>query len=133
MRRISTLLAVALMFGLAACGSSAKTSSPSSSTQAGGSINVLAASSLTKGFTALGEQFEAAHPGSHVNFSFASSSTLAEQIQNGAPADVFASADQKNMTRQMSSGMTLQAISNVWLVCTGVGRRPGLRRYFSAR
>ena len=78
MRRISTLLAVALMFVLAACGSSAKTNSPSSSTQAGGSINVLAGSSLTKGFTALGEQFETAHPGSHVNFSFASSSTLAD-------------------------------------------------------
>ena len=104
MRRISTLLAVALMFVLAACGSSAKTTSPSSSTQAGGSINVLAASSLTKGFTALGEQFEAAHPGSHVNFSFASSSTLAEQIQNGAPADVFASADEKNMTKLETAG-----------------------------
>src|SRR4029078_13644176 len=62
------------------------------------------ASSLTKGFTALGEQFEAAHPGSHVNFSFASSSTLAEQIQNGAPADVFASADQKNMTKLQTAG-----------------------------
>jgi len=104
MRRISTLLAVALVFVLAACGSSAKTTSPSSSTQAGGSINVLAASSLTKGFTALGEQFEAAHPGSHVNFSFASSSTLAEQIQNGAPADVFASADEKNMTKLETAG-----------------------------
>ena len=104
MRRISVLLAIALTLALTACGSSAKTGSPSSSATAGGSINVLAASSLTKGFTALAKQFESAHPGSHVNFSFASSSILAEQIQNGAPADVFASADQKNMAKLQTAG-----------------------------
>ncbi|MDQ1509181.1 MAG: molybdate transport system substrate-binding protein [Actinomycetota bacterium] len=106
MRRISVLLAISLPLTLAltACGSSAKTSSPSSSTKPGGSIKVLAASSLTKGFTALAKQFESAHPGSHVNLSFASSSILAEQIQSGAPADVFASADQKNMSKLQTAG-----------------------------
>src|SRR5690242_8192374 len=104
MRGTSTFLGIALTLVLTACGSSAKTSSPSSSTKAGGSINVLAASSLTKGFTALVQQFESAHPGSHVNLSFASSSTLAEQIQNGAPADVFASADRTNMTKLQTDG-----------------------------
>ena len=39
-----------------------------------------------------------------MNFNFASSSTLAEQIQNGAPADVFASADQKNMQKLQTRG-----------------------------
>jgi molybdate transport system substrate-binding protein len=106
MRPISVLVAIALTLTLAltACGSSAKTSSPSSSTKPGGSINVLAAASLTKGFTALGKQFESAHPGSHVNLSFASSSILTEQIKNGAPADVFASADQKNMSKLQNAG-----------------------------
>ena len=73
---------------LAACGSSGGGSST------GGSINVLAGSSLTEAFTALAKQFEAAHPGTHVNLSFGSSTTLAGQIQDGARADVFASADQ---------------------------------------
>jgi molybdate transport system substrate-binding protein len=102
MRRISVLVTIAL--ALTACGSSAKTSSPSSSTKPGGSMNVLAAASLTKSFTGLAKQFESAHPGSHVNLSFASSSILAEQIKNGAPADVFASADQKNMSKLQTAG-----------------------------
>jgi len=104
MRRTSMFLGLAVTVVLTACGSSAKTRAPSSSTKPGGSINVLAASSLTKGFTALAQQFESAHAGSHVNLSFASSSTLAEQIQNGAPADVFASADQKNMAKLQAAG-----------------------------
>jgi molybdate transport system substrate-binding protein len=62
-----------------------------------GSITVLAASSLTGAFTTLGKQFEAAHPGTTVTFSFGASSALATQITQGAPADVFASASAKNM------------------------------------
>ena len=103
MRRISVFLALALTLALTACGSSAK-SSPSSSTRAGGSINVFAASSLSKAFDALTKEFEAAHPGSHVNVNPASSSILADQILNGAPADVFASADQKNMKKIEDAG-----------------------------
>jgi molybdate transport system substrate-binding protein len=62
-----------------------------------GSVTVLAASSLKETFTALGKQFEAAHPGTTVAFSFGASSALATQITQGAPADVFASAATKNM------------------------------------
>jgi molybdate transport system substrate-binding protein len=62
-----------------------------------GSVTVLAASSLKETFTALGKQFEAAHPGTTVTFSFGASSALATQITQGAPADVFASASTKNM------------------------------------
>ena len=91
--------ATALALTLAACGSSAKRATPVTDAGSGGTINVLAASSLTKAFTALGSDFEAAHTGAKVNFNFASSSTLVEQIQNGAPADVFASADRKNMQK----------------------------------
>lgn len=74
-------------------------------------ITVFAASSLTTTFTELGRAFESAHPGTHVSFSFASSSALAQQLRAGAPADVFASASAKNM-RQVSGTPTAFA-SNV--------------------
>jgi molybdate transport system substrate-binding protein len=62
-----------------------------------GPLTVLAAASLTEAFTAIGRDFETAHPGVRVTFSFAGSSTLAAQINQGAPADVFASAAPANM------------------------------------
>lgn len=62
-----------------------------------GAVTVFAASSLTEAFTAIGEKFERKYPGTDVTFSFNSSSTLATQIRQGAPADVFASADVENM------------------------------------
>ena len=60
---------------------------------------VFAASSLTATFTEIGKEFEAAHDGVTVDFNFAGSSDLVAQIQQGAPADVFASADQANMDK----------------------------------
>lgn len=63
-----------------------------------GAITVLAAASLTEVFTRIGSEFEAAHPGTEVTFSFGSSATLATQIAQGAPADVFASASPATMT-----------------------------------
>ena len=62
-------------------------------------VTVFAAASLTESFTELGKEFEAAHPGVKVTFNFAGSSALAKQINQGAPADVFASAAPKNMDR----------------------------------
>jgi molybdate transport system substrate-binding protein len=67
-------------------------------------ITVLAASSLTEAFTTLGKQFEKAHPGTKVQFSFGPSSGLAEQIQQGSPADVFASASTSNMDGVVKAG-----------------------------
>jgi molybdate transport system substrate-binding protein len=109
-RKLRTMSVVFVACGLiaAACGSDKKgtattTVAPGSGTTASterklaGGITVLAASSLTKGFTALGAEFEAAYPGTKITFSFGSSSELETQIEQGAPADVFASADQKNM------------------------------------
>jgi molybdate transport system substrate-binding protein len=64
-----------------------------------GSITVFAAASLQQTFTTLGKDYERAHPGTTVTFSFAGSSDLVTQIQNGAPADVFASADEPNMRK----------------------------------
>ncbi len=60
---------------------------------------MFAAASLKGTFTEIGKQFEAAHEGVTVKFNFAGSSDLVAQIQQGAPADVFASADTKNMDK----------------------------------
>jgi len=62
-----------------------------------GTVTVLAAASLTETFTRIGADFEAAHPGVRVVFSFAGSSQLASQINSGAPADVFAAASPATM------------------------------------
>jgi molybdate transport system substrate-binding protein len=64
-----------------------------------GSITVLAASSLTEAFTEIDKAFERKHPDTNVTFSFNASSTLATQVEQGAPADVFASADEATMAR----------------------------------
>jgi len=93
------LLAAALACTTVAAGCSTDPAGSSSDT-----IVVFAASSLTEAFTAVGTAFEAAHPGAHVTFNFASSSELAAQIGEGAPADVFASADQKNMDKVLDTG-----------------------------
>jgi molybdate transport system substrate-binding protein len=58
---------------------------------------VFAAASLTDAFKEIGAAFERGHPGTKVSFSFASSSLLRTQIEQGAPADVFASADPEQM------------------------------------
>src|SRR6476661_4783024 len=117
-RLVLTLTAGLVGVGLAGCGSggsstgssgAASTSasaSPSTSTSASlsGGITVFAAASLKDSFTTLGQQFEAAHPGVKVTFSFAASSALATQITSGAPADVFASASDRNMDRVVAAG-----------------------------
>lgn len=79
-------------------GSNAGSSSASSKSESG-TLTVFAAASLKKTFTELGKQFETAHPGVKVTFSFAGSSDLVTQLQQGAPADIFASADTKNMDK----------------------------------
>jgi molybdate transport system substrate-binding protein len=85
-------------------GSGSPTPSASSSASATGTITVFAAASLTGTFTQLGKQFDAAHPGDTVKFSFGPSSGLATQITSGAPADVFASASPKNMDAVVKAG-----------------------------
>lgn len=102
-RRVRTALAgltVLAMVGLAGCGGSdgaSSSSTASGSEKVSGTVTVLAAASLTESFNQIGKDFEKANPGTKVTFSFAGSSTLATQINHGAPADVFASADPKNM------------------------------------
>jgi molybdate transport system substrate-binding protein len=77
--------------------------SPSVGAAVTGTVTVLAAASLTESFTELGKAFEAAYPRARVRFSFAASSALAAQVNRGAPADVFASADTTNMDKVTGS------------------------------
>ncbi|MFI5393958.1 MAG: molybdate ABC transporter substrate-binding protein [Candidatus Binatia bacterium] len=67
-------------------------------------VTVFAAASLTAAFQAVGNAFEKTHPDMKVQLNFAGSSTLVQQIQQGAPADVFASADEANMQKLVESG-----------------------------
>ncbi len=60
-------------------------------------LTVFAASSLTDAFAEIGEGFKSAHRGVNVVFNFGSSATLATQLAEGAPADIFASANAKQM------------------------------------
>jgi molybdate transport system substrate-binding protein len=78
-----------------ACGSDGGDSSGSGST----TLTVYAAASLTSSFEEIGKQFESDHGDVKVRFSFGGSSDLVAQLQQGAPADVFASADTDNMEK----------------------------------
>jgi molybdate transport system substrate-binding protein len=108
------MLALVLTLTLAACGTGsaqqpASGSEPvdngqSSSAQLSGPLTVFAAASLTGAFTAMGAAFMTEHPDVSVTFNFAGSSDLATQINEGAPADVFASADTANMARLTEAG-----------------------------
>jgi molybdate transport system substrate-binding protein len=92
---------------LLSCSSSKDSKDSKESAQSGGlsgTITVYAAASLTETFTAIGKQFETAHPGTTVTFNFGASSALATQINEAAPADVFASAAPKNMASVVKAG-----------------------------
>ncbi|WP_187279442.1 molybdate ABC transporter substrate-binding protein [Quadrisphaera setariae] len=145
MRR-AQLLAAAVAGGaallLAGCASGTPTGSASSTTTSAGAasssaptgtLTVFAAASLKGTFTEIGTQFEAEHPGVTVAFSFAGSSDLVTQVQNGAPADVFASADQANMTRVVDAGLTAQPpvafATNVLTIVTPPGNPKGVASF----
>lgn len=86
---------------LAACGAVA---SPPAADPVNGQLLVFAAASLTESFTKVGADLHRLHPGLNVTYNFNGSSTLVAQIVQGAPADVFASADQANMDKVTAAG-----------------------------
>ncbi len=97
-----TVLAVLV----ASCSSSPSSSSTASSSgKVSGTIVVFAATSLKGAFDKIAAQFEKAHPDATVKFNYAGSSSLATSLRNAAPADVFASADSKNMNKVTSDGL----------------------------
>ncbi len=88
---VAVLLALLATLLLGGCGASTAGAS------GGTTLTVLAASSLTESFDQLARTFEKQHPGVHVRLSYDSSATLAEQVVQGAPADVLATADGRTM------------------------------------
>jgi molybdate transport system substrate-binding protein len=81
-------------------------------TEVSGDLKVFAASSLTDVFTALGKAFEKKNPGARVvsNFSFGESAALAQQINDGAPADVFVAGDDADMVKVIAAGKVGDAV-----------------------
>jgi molybdate transport system substrate-binding protein len=101
---------LALCMFLAACGQGNTTSGSSNTTgvtptPAATTLKVFAAASLKTSFTAIQTQYQQAHPNVKIIYNFAGSQALVQQITQGAPADVFASADQKNMQKVSSAGL----------------------------
>jgi molybdate transport system substrate-binding protein len=72
-------------------------------------LTVSAAASLTNAFPEIGKRFEQQHPGAKVIFNFAASGPLLQQIAQGAPVDVFASADRKTMNQAQETGLIVPA------------------------
>ena len=106
---LGLVLALVSVLGLGvSCGDDEKPKEAASTTTTAaglsGNLTVLAAASLSESFKELGTAFEGKHPGSKVTFSFDASSALATQANNGAPADLFASADQANMKKVTDAG-----------------------------
>lgn len=91
---VSVGLSILLVAGLTGCGSAP-----------GNSVTVFAAASLKETFTEIGKLFESDNPGTAIAFNFAGSSDLVTQLTQGATADVFASADTKNMAKAAEGGL----------------------------
>ena len=125
MRR-SAVAAALLAVATLAAGCGQDTASPDN-------LTVFAAASLKQSFTQIGEQFEADHPGSTVEFSFAGSSDLVTQLTQGASADVFASADTKNMDKaaqaDLLAGEPVDFASNVLTIAVAPGNPEGIATF----
>jgi molybdate transport system substrate-binding protein len=115
------LTALGLLLG--ACGSDTKPASK-------GTVVVFAASSLTDAFKAMGDAFTAKNPDAKVTFNFAGSSDLVTQIANGAPADVFVSADESNMKKvtdaSENAGDPVIIARNSFEIIVGKGNPKGI-------
>lgn len=122
----------------AASASSSKASGSAASSSAGasaapgaaGTLTVFAAASLKATFTEIGETFQQQNPGTTVTFNFAGSSDLVTQLTSGAPADVFASADENNMTKAVDGGVIdgtpVTFASNILTIVTPPGNPKGI-------
>nr|WP_157109707.1 molybdate ABC transporter substrate-binding protein [Rhodococcus sp. WMMA185] len=126
-----TALGVVALALLAGCASDETASgSPESVSDFGGDITVFAAASLAEPFSELARIYESENPGSQVTFSFAGSSDLAAQLDQGAPADVFASADTENMAKVVDEGLVegtpADFASNTLTIVTAPGNPRGI-------
>ncbi|MGW4399309.1 molybdate ABC transporter substrate-binding protein [Amycolatopsis nivea] len=111
MKKLALVAGAAIALVASACSSGDQPSSTpgagsaSAPAPGGSTLTVFAAASLTESFNVLGKQFEAAHPGVKVVFDYEGSSALVQKLDNGAKADLFASADQKNMDKAVQDGV----------------------------
>ncbi|MCF7552887.1 molybdate ABC transporter substrate-binding protein [Pseudonocardia sp. WMMC193] len=126
------LIAGAALVALAACSSpsqSASTEQPAESR----TLTVFAAASLTESFNALEQTFEQQNPGVDVVLSYGGSSDLAQQIVNGAPADVFAAASDSTMKTVTDAQLTAAAptifATNVLQIATAPGNPKGVAAF----
>lgn len=110
---------LATLLGLVGCtreeptaprGSAPASSKSAVATRAETQLTVFAASSLRDVFTVLSSSFKAAHPGAELTFNFAGSQELRAQLEQGAPADVFASADTKQMAALRKASRVLAPV-----------------------
>lgn len=151
MRNPTRLLALVLVIGamfLASCGGDSSSdgaakatttaeqadpAGPTTTTEPAltGEITVSAAASLTEAYTEIGNDFEATHPGTKVTFNFDSSGTLSQQILDGAPVDVYASADVANMTKltekDLIDGVATVFARNQLIIVTKPGNPQGVK------
>jgi len=110
MKRVLYLLLMFTLFFVGCTPAATASSAPKPRT-----LNVFAAASLTDAFTQLGKKFETVHPGIMVTFNFAGSQALRTQIEEGAPADVFASASKTEMDTLVTDGFIVPGTSQVFL------------------
>jgi molybdate transport system substrate-binding protein len=125
-RSAPLLLVVALL--AAACGGNDSSSGGGSAAASPTEIKVFAAASLTAAFNKIGQDYTAANPNTKVTFNFAGSQALATQIQQSAPADVFASADTTNLGKVKDLVATPQNFaSNLLRIIVAKGNPKGIK------
>ena len=121
-RMIAAAVAVSVLAGCSSSGGGSDESGGALS----GSITVFAASSLTEAFTSLATKFRSAHPGTKIQFRFDASSALATSIEQGQPADVFASASTTNMDSVEDAENPTDFVSNTMEIATPPGNPAGI-------
>lgn len=102
---VTVAACLVILLGSFGCASSASEGNDEGAKDDDGTLTVLAASSLTDAFGELADRVEGQNPGVEVRQSFEYSSTLLAQIQQGAPADVFASASEEEMETAVEEGL----------------------------
>ncbi|GMA28598.1 molybdate ABC transporter substrate-binding protein [Arenivirga flava] len=128
--RIRSLAAAGLaLLALAGCSTSPGPSS--SPARLEGTATIAAAASLQNAFTEIGDRFEDEHPGVTLEFAFAGSSALVAQLQEGAPGDVFASADVANMDEaaELLASEPERFASNTLTIVTPPGNPAGIETF----
>jgi molybdate transport system substrate-binding protein len=106
----SWAMSAALLAGLTGCAST-PTPTPEPTDELTGTVTVFAAASLTESFQDLADDFQKEHPGVSIQFSFGGSSGLAQQIIEGAPADLFAAASPATMKLVTGAGIATAPVT----------------------